>query len=233
MPRPRTRRLWRDLDDATGAWSESESNLDRFFLEGESARTAEEFLRVLTKWTQDVSGSLPLGARTLFQMLCILEDDDRQEQIVEQVWPDSWKALSLGEPAPSLEQALSLVKSAGLVDPSAQGELVKYVTHEEVAQAGLRQVDDKFRMAVDSMMASLWKAIFDEARSGGDNEKGQMVIMAGLRSAPYLMRRKNWSEASTLLEHAIIRDSSQETIASVLPLLRHLAMPPVKLIGNS
>ena len=42
------------LESALGAWSEEESHLDRFFQEGESARTAEEFLKVLTKWTQDV-----------------------------------------------------------------------------------------------------------------------------------------------------------------------------------
>ena len=58
------------LESALGAWSESQSNLDRFFQEGESARTAEEFLKVLTRWTKDVSRSLPEASRTLFRVLC-------------------------------------------------------------------------------------------------------------------------------------------------------------------
>ena len=37
------------LESAMGAWSEEKNHLDRFFLEGESARTAEEFLKVLSK----------------------------------------------------------------------------------------------------------------------------------------------------------------------------------------
>ena len=211
------------LDGATGAWSESKSHLDRFFQEGESAQTAEAFLNVLTRWTQDVSGSLPESSRTLFRFLCALEDDDRWEWIVTQSWPELWKALGLGGDAPSLEEALSSIKSAGLVDPQAQGARVKYTIHPGVAQAGHEEVDDKFLAAVDSIMAAFWRAVFDEAKSGGDQEVGRFVVMAGLRSAPYLMRQKNWSEASALLEQAILRDSSPETIVSVLPLLRHIA----------
>ena len=211
------------LDGATGAWSESKSHLDRFFQEGESAQTAEAFLNVLTRWTQDVSGSLAESSRTLFQFLCALEDDDRQDWIVNPLWPELWKALGLGESAPSMEQALSSIKSAGLADTQALGDQVKYTIHPGVAQAGLEGINDTFWAAVDSIMAAFWRAVFDKAPSGEAEGAGQLVIIAGLRSAPYLMRQKNWSEASTLLEQAILRDSSPETIVSVLPLLRHIA----------
>jgi tetratricopeptide (TPR) repeat protein len=50
-----------------------------------------------------------------------------------------------------------------------------------------------------------------------------LVIMAGLSSAPYLIRQKNWSEASALLEQVIHRDRSPGTIASILPLIRYIA----------
>jgi tetratricopeptide (TPR) repeat protein len=211
------------LERAVGAWSDSESHLDRFFKDGESARTAEEFLKVLTRWTKDVSGSLPESSRTLFRFMCALEDDDRQDWIVKQVWPDLWKALGYSSDAPSMHQALSTIKSDGLAESQALGKQVKYAIHPSMAQAGLEEVDEKFRLAVDSMMGSLWRAVFDQARSGEDQEAGLWIITAGLRSAPYLIRQKKWSEASTLLEQAIYRDSSPETIASVLPLLRHIA----------
>ena len=210
------------LESATGAWS-GEENLDRFFLEGESVRTAEVFLKVLTKWTQDAARSLLQASRTLFHFLCALEDADRMDVIVKQVWPELWKTLDLGGDVPGLDQLLSPIKSAGLVQPQIQGEQVKYIIHPGVAQAGLEEVDEKFRATVDAVMASFWRAVFDAAGIGGAEEAGQMVITAGLRSAPYLMRQKRWSEASTLLEHAIDRDMSPETIALVLPLLRHIA----------
>lgn len=212
------------LDRASMAWSSSESSLDRFFQDGdgESARTAEDFLKILTGWTQDVSRSLPEGSKTLFRFLCALEDDDRMDRIVKIIWPEFWKAQGQGEDAPGLDQVLGTVKSSGLVDTQALGEQVKYVIHPGVAQAGLEEVDEKFRATVDSMMALFWRAIFNEAKSE-EQERGRSVITAGLRSAPYLIRQKKWPEASCLLERAIIRDRSPETISSVLPLLRHIA----------
>ena len=72
-------------------------------------------------------------------------------------------------------------------------EQVKYTIHPGVAQAGQAEVDEKFRAAVDSMMASFWRALFDQAQSGEAEGMGQLVITAGLRSAPYLIRQKEWS----------------------------------------
>jgi tetratricopeptide (TPR) repeat protein len=141
--------------------------------------------------------------------------------IVRQVWPELWKDLGLAGKAPELDQALKAVKSSGLADAQVLGEGVKYVIHPGVAQAGREEVEEKFRSAVDSEMASIWSAVFDEATSG-KQEIGQWVVMAGLRSAPYLLRLERWAEASGLLEQAVYRDRSPETIASVIPLLRHI-----------
>ena len=209
------------LEGAAAAWGRSESDLDRFFQEGESARSAEEFLDVLTGWTKDVSLNLPEGSRRLFLMLCALEDADRLDWIVKQVWPELWKDLA-GE-APELDQALKAVRSSGLADTQALGEGVKYVIHPGVAQAGREMSEEKFRSALDSKIASFWRAVFGQATSG-EQEMGQLAVMAGLRSAPYLLRLKRWDEASVLLEQAIYRDSSPETIASVLPLLRQITL---------
>jgi len=177
---------------------------------------------MLKDWTKSTSFNLPDSARTLFQFLCHLEDADRLKWIVSQVWPQLWKGLNLEGDVPALEQALTAVKSAGLVEPHALGKQVSYQIHPGVAQAGLEEADEKLQAAVDTEMASFWRDIFATAGSGQAEEMGQRVIMAGLRSAPYLMRQKRWDEASILIHHALKRDRSPETVASVLPLLRHI-----------
>ncbi len=211
------------LESAMGAWSEEKNHLDRFFQVGESARKAEEFLNVLARWTQEVSKDLPQASRTLFQFLCALEDTDRLNGIVMLVWPELLKSLGLNRDAMALEQALNAVKSVGLVEPQAQGEQIKYVIHPGVAQAGLEEVDEKFQSAVDTEMASFWISVFESARSGEAEENGQLTVMACLRSAPYMMRQKMWAKASFMLEQALKRDKSPEMVASVLPLIRHVA----------
>lgn len=212
------------LDSAIGAWSEEKNFLDRFFVEGESARSAEEFLKVLSRWTQDVSRSLPQACQTIFQFLCALEDEDRADWIVQPVWPELWKSVGLDGDAPALKSALTVVKSTGLVDLQALGKQVRYLIHPGVSKAGLDEADERFRLAVDSIMATFWIEFFNQAQIGGAEEKGQMVILAGLRSAPYLMRQKMWQESMYLLERVLYRDRSPETVALVLPLIRFIAM---------
>jgi len=174
------------LEGAMGAWSEKTDHLDRFFSEGESARSAEEFLKILSRWTQDVSRNLPLASRTLFQFLCALEDSDRLEWIVKQVWPKIWISLGQEGDTPALEQAMSAVKSASLVEHQSLGEQIRYDIHPGVSQAGLEEADEKFRGTVDAEMASFWIGGFQAARSGEPDEKTQLIVMSGLRSAPYL-----------------------------------------------
>lgn len=215
--------LSRYLDKAAKAWIAKDSQLKAFFENGESSLDAKEFLKMLHDWTRATSATLSGPAMMLFQFLCALEDADRLDWIVSQVWPQLWKSLGQKGDAPALEQAMSAVKSVGLVEIQALGEQVRYVIHPGVAQAGLDEADEKFQTAVDSEMATSWRAVFEAAGSGGAEEKGQQVIIACLRSAPYLLRQKRWSEATYLLEHAILRDKSRETLASVLPLLRHIA----------
>jgi tetratricopeptide (TPR) repeat protein len=50
-----------------------------------------------------------------------------------------------------------------------------------------------------------------------------LVILAGQRAAPYLLRQRRWDDASPLLEQVINRDQSPATVAAVLPLLRQIA----------
>jgi len=214
--------LERHLMSALEAWSREEDQLDRFFLEGKSAGTAEEFLKVLTKWTQDISGGLPEASRMLFRFLCALEDADRVDWIVKQVWPELWNELGLSGDTPEVDSALNAVKSAGLVELQALGEHVSYIIHPGVAQAGVEEVDEKLRDKVISRLTSFWIGIYAQMFNGGFKGKDLWVIRSGLRSAIYLIRQKKWTEAAAFLEPVIQRDNSPRTMASVLPMLRYI-----------
>ena len=62
------------------------------------------------------------------------------------------------------------------MEPQALGEQVRYVIHPGVAQAGLEEVDEKFRLAVDSMMATFWIEFFNQAGIGRAEEKGKWLF---------------------------------------------------------
>ena len=79
----------------------------------------------------------------LFQFLCALEDDDRLDVIVKQVWPEFWKALGLGKDAQYMEPVISSVESAGLVYTQDLGGQVKYIIHPGIAKAGLVEVEPR------------------------------------------------------------------------------------------
>jgi hypothetical protein len=79
---------WR-LTDAGGAFlaghlaravaaCEGEAELQAFFRDGESRPPAEAFLAALAGWTRGLADALQPAARTLFFVLCALEEEDRQ-----------------------------------------------------------------------------------------------------------------------------------------------------------
>jgi tetratricopeptide (TPR) repeat protein len=208
------------LETAARTWG-AESRLSSFFEEGESSQDAEKFLRVLAGWTRGISETLPSGARTLFQFLCALEEADRQSAIVEQVWPNLWKRLSEPGQAPEIGEALEDLKA--LVDLQSMGAGSKYAVHPGVAEAGLAELEEGSRAAVDAEMAGFWGAVFGQAQSDEMEGAGELIVLSGLRGAPYLMRLGRWNEASTFLEQAIKRDESSGTMAAVIPMLRRIA----------
>lgn len=211
--------LERSLDRAAGAWGAG-SRLEAFFESGESSQGAEEFLKVLAGWTRGLAGTLTPQARTLFHLLCALEEPDRVGSIVGLVWPDLWTQLGLAGQPTDIGKALGELRA--LVDVQMlEGGYVCSV-HPGVAEAGLAEVDEVFRRSVDSLMAGLWTGLFQQASEKEMEQLGGLVILAGLRAAPYLMRLEEWGVASTLLEQVIKRDESTRTQAAVLPMLRHI-----------
>jgi hypothetical protein len=56
--------------------------------------------------------------------------------------------------------------------------------------------------------------------ASGENDDGtvrtDLLVMAGLAAAPYLIRRQQWAAAATMLEHAFVSDPSRANVAAML-----------------
>jgi tetratricopeptide (TPR) repeat protein len=217
--------LAQQLEKAEAEWAGGEGELAAFFEAGESQFKAEDFLKALAGWSRDVSATLPPAARTLFHFLCALEEEDRWSRVLEANWADLWQRLERPGEAPDLAATLAPLLAAGLVEARpVEGAGVRYTLHPGVAEAGRAEAEDAFQAAVDAELAAFWITVAlhgqEEEMRGG----GALIRQAGQSAAPYLLRQQRWAEASTLLEGVIIRDSSPETVAAVLPLLRRIAI---------
>jgi tetratricopeptide (TPR) repeat protein len=219
------------LERAAAAWAGGERRLQAFFSEGESTFEAEDFLAALASWTQGLSAALPPASCILFHFLCCLEEADRQSGIVEMVWPHLWRRLEQSGEAPDLATNLEPLMAAGLVETQETRLLGEtgflYRIHPGVAEAGRREAGDDFQAAVDAELAAFWRAVFEQGLKEELRGGGRLVVQAGRRATPYLLRQERWGEASMLLEWVIKRDSAPGTIAAVLPWLRRIAAAAV------
>jgi tetratricopeptide (TPR) repeat protein len=215
--------LGQQVERAAAAWAEREGTLAAFFTVGASQYTAEDFLTVLAGWTRGVSETLPSASRTLFHCLCALEEEDRQRWIVEATWEHLWRRLAQTGEAPDLAATLAPLLTMGLVERQPVGKAIRYTLHPGVAEVGRTEAGDTVQAAVDTEFTAFWEAAYhhgvkEEMRGGGP-----WIVRAGRSAAPYLLRQQQWGKASLLLDELIRRDESSETVAAVLPWLRHIA----------
>ncbi|MGV8127799.1 MAG: CHAT domain-containing protein [Methanothrix sp.] len=208
------------LDKATEAWIGSDSMLSAFFKEGESSLDAEKFLKMLYDWTHAASATLPASSRILFHFLCALEESDRQSWITEPIWPKLWTHLGLSGPAPCITETLENMKA--LVEVQAIKKGYNYVIHSVVAEAGQEELENGFRKMVDEETSRFFMTVLEGARGREMEGTGKLIIRAGLSAAPYLMRLNHLSITTKCLEEAVMRDSSLNTIALVIPVLRRI-----------
>jgi hypothetical protein len=141
-------------------------------------------------------------------------------QTVQAKQTQTWSALQ-----PALESLLA----AGLVERRAadgsdaeEAEAV-FAIHPGVAEAGRRAAGSAVQAAVDAELAAYWHSAFQHGQRTMMQGGGALVRTAGLRAAPYLIRREDWETAATLLERVVHQDQSSATISTVLPLLRGIA----------
>jgi CHAT domain len=204
--------------------------LDAFFRDGTSALGPEEFLDALTGWTITALAVLPEPARLLAQFLACAEDEDRTSDIVGANWVDLWRRLECPGDPPDPRPLLALLAGAALIQPGTlvmededAAPLVVYRLHPGVAAAIAAGTGPGTGAAVDVELAAFWVAVFVQALEGERGEDTGLVVRAGLAAAPYLLRRRDWDTASTLLERAVFRDRSPGTVQAALPSLRRIA----------
>jgi tetratricopeptide (TPR) repeat protein len=210
------------LAEADRALPGQAGRLEAFFARGESQLAPEHFLEVLGSWTRGVARTLPEGARTLFWLLCGLEEADRWRPIVEDNWADLWRRLGRNGEPPALAEALAPLVARALVQVDQDGEHdapTRYRVHPGVAEAARREAGEEFQAAVDAEVAAFWQAVFQQAVQAEGGEASQVVVHACLAAAPYLLRLGDWDSAAHLLEQALGRDESPVTVAALLPLL--------------
>jgi len=204
--------------------------LDVFFRDGSTALDAAQFLDALNAWTTTALAGLPDPARLMAQLLACLEDSDRQSAVIEGNWADLWRRLGWpGEP-PDVEPLAKVLDAAALIQPDQppgqdpnQETAVIYRMHPGVAQAIRAAAGPAIQDATDTELAAFWTMIAEQEITHQGGEHSQMIVTACLSAAPYLLRRQDWHTASGLLEEALGRDHSPETIQAVVPSLHAIA----------
>jgi len=109
-----------------------------------------------------------------------------------------------------------------LVEVQNQENFSAYLINPAVAESGLSDLDENFRAIVDSLMADFWKNLLDEANSKEIAGMRGKIVLAGLNSAPYLIRLGRWEWACNRLQQAMLHDKSPNTASQFIPLLRHI-----------
>ena len=225
-------RLKRQLRAVSAAWKSSDSSLDEFLVSSESSAQQVEYLDVLAQWTRASVADLPSPARQLFELLCCVEANDRQDHMLASVWPVLSWTLS-PQPSPDLEPLIEILAARALIECEAtnesrldfvgghsqdgdrDGPMISFRIHPAVANVGRRDAPDEFRSAVDHNLSGYWRVGFEYALSREGSESGRMILTCAFHAVPYLTRLQDWYTVAMLLEHVLYRDKASATAARV------------------
>ena len=219
-------RLRAMIEKGDQAWRQAGGVPEGFFAVGRTQAVSEDYLHVLSTWTQAVSDALAPGDRELFWFLCCLNEADRNRHVLEDNWELLWRRLDRVSDPPRLDQGLAVLDVEGLaaIQHAKSKAVETYGIHPEVAAAGRGLAGDEFYEAVNTQLADYWTAVADQAKGREAKEQvGGTLIRASLGATPYLMRLGHWSKAFELLENVTLRDRSRKAARAVLPALRTIA----------
>jgi len=215
--------LARSVERAKSAWISGADALRAFFKTGESRLQESEFLQAIDQWSGALLESLIPSARSFFHFLCCLEEEDREESVVTETWPVFAKASQASDDQGTLELLQGTLEAAALLKrETISQELTRYSIHPAVAGAIRSRTDKEFAARVDRVMGEHWILAFKSATSHELEGYGRLVIRAGLRGAPYLMRTGRWRAAAQALEAVGIRDGSPLTLEALVALDRKI-----------
>ena len=220
-------RLQTLIETAGAAWRRAGGLPEGFFSSGQAGAAGEEYRHVLAAWTRvAVAGSAP-AERDLFEFLCCLKEDDRIRFALDPTWARMWQELGLAGDPPDLDTGLAALSAASLlaVQPGDAEQTTLYRIHPAVAAAGRDLADPAFRELADNDMGGFWSAFAGHAKGREAHRQtgGGWVVWGALKATPYLFARHRYSEVRLLLDEALTRDTSAETAASTLPVLREVA----------
>lgn len=212
--------LRRQLAGSEDLWAAGDaSRLGAFFADGEAAVGDDGYLTVLAGWTRSIAATLPAAAARLFEVVCGMEDGDRRQDLLGLAWPKLWQALGQAGDAPALDALITALAACGLIAVEArENQPATYRLHPGVAAAG-KPAPARQEM-LDRVMASMHRAIVDQALEQEGAGTGPWIVAHGLAAAPYLARQHAWDALAWILQEVIHRDQSPATLALVLPPLR-------------
>jgi tetratricopeptide (TPR) repeat protein len=208
------------------AWQDQGGIPDGFFTTGEAAAEPDDYLHILAAWTNAVTDGLAPAERDLFWVLCCMEEADREPGILAALWDGLWKQLGRDGQPPALDQALDTIADRGLMarTTGTEGD-ERYAIHPGVSAAGRARAGESFQDTVDAAAAFFWRTGLEyassEASQGDVNTR--LIVRAGFRAAPYLIRQEQWEQAAAMLELAFNRDPSRASATAMQPLVRKIA----------
>ncbi len=203
------------IAEANEAWA-GKADLDAFFATGEpdDKIEAEDFLRVIQRWTNGIAATLSEEEQLAFQLICCLEPGDRIGSIVSSAWKGLWRNLKRDGDVPDPMSAITAIAAQGLIDIAQQADASTFRIHPAIEQAEQKETSERVRSVVDLEMALTWKAMYDFA---DDRDSTGMVVRSGLAVAPYLLRQGKPGTAAAMIGSALSRDPSLAILATAMP----------------
>lgn len=213
-------RLETRLDEADRVWRDGGSLPRDFFTTGSPTASADDYLQVLDAWTRGTADGLPAPAATMFGLLCAMEHHDRLPEVIDAIWDAVWR-LHRQDAAPAPGEALGVLTSQALIASvrDRAGAVVAYRMHPAIAAAGRAHSGTAFQAAADHTLAAFWR---NGLAAGGSGDE-RILVHAGQRIVPYLLRLGEWRDALLVLSMLAERDVSRATAAALLPTFRAVA----------
>ncbi len=96
------------VERAERAWQAGSNPLSAFFRSGRSDISDEGFLGALANWSAGATAVLPKASRFFFYFLCMIEEGDREDRIIDAVWSEIWFRVHPSEaPLPSIAEVFA------------------------------------------------------------------------------------------------------------------------------
>jgi tetratricopeptide (TPR) repeat protein len=177
--------------------------------------TAEDYAILLDSWTRGIADELGPAERTLYQVLSVMEEADRSQEIVTVVWNSLDRSGAGGsDTAP----VAALVRS-GLAAQSTDADgQPRWDLHPSVAGTGRASADPSLIRQVEGVLADHWCASLDEALTHEDTRRtGADVLRAARAACPYLLRLGDWEQLVDVVSQLLARDLTRPGALTLLP----------------